>query len=658
MRRLIQIFALLLLPLIGSALAFSLLGPRSDDPGGEAWQVERIGYNIDGSEGSSKNLGEEYRWNQSVITYGFDPAFVNYFGSNGIAAVEAAVAVFNSLPDVSTLSQALTEYPLIDPMTGATTTYRDSREINYTARALILRDLKTYAMGSIAEQLGLASPERWTWALRGREIGPGPAPTNYLTIMRNFDPVTYMPSRYVNGTRYTYTVTDGATISDAVEIPADPESTLYSFTSVANIIDGNDGVLGAGEFFTYLTRDDIGGLRYLYDPVNLNWEGFAPGTQITAPDFTSITLITNLDLFSFSSATLTNPPAALLTLFPDLIIRPGFPVPFVTNEVRLVQVVLTNSTGPWDDPFNTNQIFLPIFTTNVAIRFLYQFENVITNYFTPTTTIRRIETGVVREPWSTPDNPIYRSNVTTEVVPIPSGAVIIIPTNVSQFNFTGISNAFVTVVTNVLFSTNVVENGLPRLVQITEEVLVTNVIFGVFPFAVQPAPESVLRGGIGKINLQRLTSAIFTGTNFLHTNVFTATFLTNAFGTTVLVTNTFSRVGQLPDILFGAADLGITPNTATPVTLTRGTVRINNGNLNSSLANQGGPGINHGPNNVIFSKVGPSFHNEWPRAVTEASATPFLFWGSFDGSTNAPIVYPKDITLEDVSALIHGGLVP
>ena len=652
MSRLLQVFALLLLTTgFRAAMGFSLLGPLSADPGGEGWQVDRIGYNINGSIGSSKNLGEEYRWNQSIITYAYDPSFVNYFGSNGIAAVESAIAVFNSIPDVSTLSQTLDEYPL-RATNGAITTFRDSRRINYSARALDLRDLKTYAMGTIAEQLGMGSPERWTWALRGREIPQG-GPTNYLVIMRNFDPVTYMPTRYVNGSRYTYFITDGDTISDAVEIPADPESTVYSFTSVANIIDG-PAAIGAGEFYTYLTRDDIGGLRYMYDPVNLNWEGFAPGTQITAPDFTSITLITNLDLFSFSSATLTNAPAALLTLFPDLIISPGFPLPFVTNQVQLVGVVLTNSRAPWDDPFSTNQVFVPIFSTNPAVRFIYQFENVITNYFTPTTTIRRVETGLVREPWSTPSNPIYRSNVTTEVVPIPSGAFIIIPTNIGQFNFTGISNPVVTIVTNVLFSTNVVENGIPRLVQISEQVLVTNFVYGVYPFAVQPAPQSVLRGGVGKINLQRLTNAVFTGTNFFHTNTYTATYYTNG----TLITNVFSIINNQPDILFAAADLGIVVPAAAPVVIRRDSGWTSNADLNSSVPNQGGPGNIFGPNTVIFSKIGPTFHNDAIFNITEETSFPFLFWGSFDGSTNPPVVYPKDITLEDVSALINGGLTP
>ena len=134
------------------------------------------------------------------------------------------MAVLNSLPDVSTLSRNLNEYPLDDPLTGATTTFRDSRRVNYTAQALNLLDLKSHTMGLMMEQLGLISPERFTWTLRSR-VTSGPLPdTNYSTIMRNFDPVTLQPTPYVNGNRYTYEIFELANPdrSFAIEFAADP----------------------------------------------------------------------------------------------------------------------------------------------------------------------------------------------------------------------------------------------------------------------------------------------------------------------------------------------------------------------------------------------------------------------------------------------------
>ena len=62
----------------------------------------------DGSSGSLSqtavnNLGEEYRWNSPVLTYSYDESFLNYFGSNGVVAVEKAMEILNSIPPASSI---------------------------------------------------------------------------------------------------------------------------------------------------------------------------------------------------------------------------------------------------------------------------------------------------------------------------------------------------------------------------------------------------------------------------------------------------------------------------------------------------------------------------------------------------------------------------
>ena len=54
------------------------------------------------------NLGEEYRWNSPIITYNFDESFLNYFGSNGVVAVEKGIDILNSIPAASVIK---TNYP-------------------------------------------------------------------------------------------------------------------------------------------------------------------------------------------------------------------------------------------------------------------------------------------------------------------------------------------------------------------------------------------------------------------------------------------------------------------------------------------------------------------------------------------------------------------
>src|SRR3954469_7268478 len=132
MPRLLQFIAVLLVLLgLRPARAFSLLGPVAPAPGAEAWQTPQLGYDpLLTDIGAPKNFGEEYRWNVPIITYGFDSSFINYFGSQGVTAIDEAFAILNSLPDLSTISQNLDEYPLNDPNTGSFTTFRDSRQVN------------------------------------------------------------------------------------------------------------------------------------------------------------------------------------------------------------------------------------------------------------------------------------------------------------------------------------------------------------------------------------------------------------------------------------------------------------------------------------------------------------------------------------------------
>src|SRR5579864_3591296 len=65
--------------------AFSLLGPFTD------WMYATNGYHLGYDIGGPMNINEGYRWNVPVVTYGFGKSFLDYFGSNGVAAVEGAI---------------------------------------------------------------------------------------------------------------------------------------------------------------------------------------------------------------------------------------------------------------------------------------------------------------------------------------------------------------------------------------------------------------------------------------------------------------------------------------------------------------------------------------------------------------------------------------
>src|SRR5215472_4380956 len=117
-----------------SAFGFALGGPIN-----EPYQVPTIGYNLPGDINAPKNLGEEYRRNTPVLYYACDGNFWNYFGSNGVAAVDSAFAAFNNLTNASSWSSDLSEVP-----------YNTTRK-NFKAEALFLIDIKAVTMQLIIE---------------------------------------------------------------------------------------------------------------------------------------------------------------------------------------------------------------------------------------------------------------------------------------------------------------------------------------------------------------------------------------------------------------------------------------------------------------------------------------------------------------------------
>jgi hypothetical protein len=202
--------------------------------------------------GGTKDLGDGARQNTPVITYAFDSTFLNFFGTQGEAAVNSAFAIFNALPTASAanLTKFLTQ---------------GNQQINYTAQALRMLDIKSTVMWIIIEHLGLIG-ETHTYDLRFRTpqtvSGAGSCDFDYTVLQRNYDPVTYDVSDYVNGTLLTYQIGDlcpAVAVGDAMEQSVNPG--LPPFSAVAT----KEG-LQVGGYYLGITRDDMGGLKYLYRP--------------------------------------------------------------------------------------------------------------------------------------------------------------------------------------------------------------------------------------------------------------------------------------------------------------------------------------------------------------------------------------------------------
>ena len=231
--------------------SFALLGPYAD------WMDEQKAYRRSGDIGGPMNIGEGYRWNIPVITYGFDRSFLDYFGSNGVAAVESAIAIINQIPPASA----------IDPHSYPNAVWRN----NFLAQAEALADLKSQVLSTLLEEMGLADPVRWTFCLRDLQ----PSATNYLyyTIRRNFDVLSGQSSTYVNGTLFTYSVYQIAPSAyDAVEARIDPLQPLETAAT--------QRPRGYGAFSTGLSSDDAGGLRYLLNQSQIRVEELLPDIHL------------------------------------------------------------------------------------------------------------------------------------------------------------------------------------------------------------------------------------------------------------------------------------------------------------------------------------------------------------------------------------------
>lgn len=245
------------------AKAFTLLGEFDD------WQVNTLGFGF-GEIGGSKNLGEEFRLNTPVVTYGYDSTFLDFFGPEGVKAIDQAFAIMNKIPPASRMTTNLMEF-LLD----------DAQRTLPSAETLTLRDLKSYTLGLIVEYMGLAGEEH-VFDLRQRIpfTSPLACQFDYQVVLRNFDPVNSIsfpsPTRDVNGVTYGYLIVDSCpnpNFAFAEERTIDPSD--IPFNAVASWKGGGLSTplgLRMGAYYINITRDDAGGLRHLYSRTNYNNE--------------------------------------------------------------------------------------------------------------------------------------------------------------------------------------------------------------------------------------------------------------------------------------------------------------------------------------------------------------------------------------------------
>jgi hypothetical protein len=686
-----------------TAWAFSLLGPSPTYPGlpgtfGDAWETPEITYNPltawDTADTGPKNWGEGYRRNTPVMYYACDGSFITFFYVHGTQAVDQAFAILNNAftnsPTGATngldgYSPSLSEFPL------------NSQSINYTAQGAGLLDLKSWTLHLLVEQLGLANPVRYTWTLHQRYLPLGGICTSgdeeYLVVQRNFDTFTQSSgqipySSYVNNTLYSYIIAEycdsrfspfgpQSVFADAVEFPVDPVADAFTpvaagdggwlinnpasppfrptiFTSNALFPFGFGLVLGG--FYTGLTRDDVAGLRYLMRANNIVWESAAAGSVLVSTSSGGGSglglpfLLSTSNYTAFASAALTNDPVTLATLFPGLAVLSSSNY-FVTVVTPNIVVYFTNNLVLGNPPVlvvKTNG-----FTTNAVVNYADTFANlvIITNNFHTNTSAKLVtvtvsQGGVLGNPFvtNTTIKTITLTNVPSGDYYIDTnyacGPIVIVSPQPSGFP-----------IANVVATTNLVYATSNSAGYFTSQSLVTYATNHTFiaqsPVCVTVTTGTVanatgLYGGVEKIQFVKTRFDSLLGQSYeIITNVYSMTYVTNGRP----VTQVFRRVVTTPDILFTVADLAAPNPPAIGVSVPsvlRTDPNFNVRNIPNRLA---GPGTIDPTTTITYNKVGDVFENG-PAGSTnvflsEKTQANALAWGSFDYTTNAPVVYPN-----------------
>ena len=692
-----------------TAWGFALLGPN---PGvlagsGDAWQTVEIGYDLEylnsvpagggvwlGDIGGPKNIGEEYRRNVPVLYYAYDASFGGpddgFFGAEGEAAVDEAFGIMNGLPNADNIDPS--QFPF------------QSQTFNYQARGAYLTDLKSVSLHLLVEQLGLTEPERYTWTLHERYTIAGTLPCpelqGYLVVQRNFDPtpsplnqVQY--STYVNNVLYSYFIMDdcGKHGPDwsAITVPRPPDALATIYTAVAANNEAGSwtdelatdpatgpfhylnygGGLQIGGFYTGLTSDDVGGLRYLMRTNNINYESPATGSILLSSTGGGTGLGAPFPLYTsnytaFVAAALTNDPATLSNLFPGLVIA-NSTLSWVAAVTPNVVAYYTNLVGA---PLGAAPVLVVTtngFTTNAVANYAYSFANlvIITNNF-HTNTSAQLVTVTVGLPTGAPYGSPLVTNTRTKTITltnVPSGTYYIStnpcgPDVIVSPQPPGFPIANVVATTNLIYAAS---NSAGYYTSVSVVTYATNYVIIVEPLVCSATVAGGVAGpgyyqGISHVQFQRVPDLQLDPLSHLFISPLTNTYTMYLLNTNYqLVQQTFQRVVTTPDILFTTADLAHPPGQNQFV----GTVSrtIPNYEIADALPGLAGPGVIDGQTIFTYNRVGPVFYNgEFPDTngftdlVDETTQVSGLQWASFDDSTNAPILYPNGTSMQELES--------
>ena len=349
-----------------------------------------------------------------------------------------------------------------------------------------------------------------------------------------------------------------------------------------------------------------------------------------------------------------------------------------TNTISAIIPYFTNY--PWD-PIGTiaHLAFATNITPTVATMYQHNFGNVL--QLIPTAsgwitrplvtsppaingqswvTIETISVAVSNNPWGPfgstliLTNSSYTTYQTNDVV----GDYVILPTNMCEIgiiasqltNVLTYTNPIVQATNIVITSTNVsggTNAGTVLFFQQNYITYFTNHAFIVYPVICDQTNVALLQG-IEKISFVRRDYDSLLNRFFMPiTNEYTLNAVTN----NTIIPQKVRRVVTAPDFLFTCRDLTAGPDVRPG--LSPALTRNINFNTNNSYIGLAGPGTIEPTTLFTFNNAGPLYYNSGMIATnvflneTNNQLTVFI-WGSFDGTTNVPVLYPNDVSILDM----------
>ncbi len=654
------------------AWGFSLLGPT--DVGSDAtWQINAYGYDLTtvGDLGGPKYRGQGYRRNCPVLYYAYDENFYQFFDpslaeTDGVAAVDGAFAIMNALTNANNLQ--VSQFPL-------------NSQQNFDARAMNLLDLKSETLAILLEQLGLTQPVRYTWTLHdvytpaGATCSTNPLVNGnkYLVTQLNIDPGNLNYSSYVNDTLYSFGLFEpcgvygvfpdeftGVTV-DELAYPFAEDVNAQANMPVTEAFDPWRPTLVEGEYYTGLTYDDAGGLSYLYATNNLQTETPAPESLLEATNTSQLQLLQTANLYTLMQYAQTNPPGAVEAEFPGIVVN-GYSAYYTLVTNWNVYSYFTNYPGSAAGTPPVYVVGTNGFTLGAQTNYVYEFGNVVIVHRYTNTPAKLVTISLKEAPGTPFDAPLIETNISYKKIILTnviSGDYYLIPAGGCGYEIvsTLVSNYFAGTFTNILTaatnaaSSNTTTTATGFVGSRSIVTYFTNNWFEVYPCNFTN-PVAALYQGVGKVNFIKADFDSTLGQTFTPiTNYYKMVTVVNS----KPVTQYFQRIVTQPDILLDAQDMA-TPTALGPVFGVKAFYRTINYTQDPQVAGQ--PATPSGPGTITDYPCTIAYNDADVYEVSGGAVNqpinylnqpePTFIWGSFDSSTNAPIVYPVGSSLQNL----------